>query len=291
MSAQVPPPFRSFALSAALIFAWSAAPSAHAQPYDQRGAFEGYGPTNLSTTPSTATNRGQASGSAGAVTAAPVLTPGYFEVVCPAGCYGGGFHWFSRRAFAGAGYYGYFRRYWGYGTYGPNYNTGPGTCQICSQGCVYVATQPGHHGLFKHKHGGGEGVPLACAAPNGEMNASAPAAPTTPAGPGGTGKPPEKLPPPKDNTAHLRLIVPENAEVLVEGNKTAATGKVRDFVSPPLTPGKNMTYAVLVRYKDADGKAIVEAHSVRVRANDRLDLDLVQPALGEPTRNATALRP
>jgi uncharacterized protein (TIGR03000 family) len=287
MLAQVSSLFRSSAVATALVFGLSAAASVHAQPLDQRGAFEGYGPTNLDRSGSSGTLPSQpGGGAASAGTTNPVLTPGYFEVVCPGGCYGGGFHWFSRRAFAGAGYYGFFRRYWGYGTYGPNYNAGPGTCQICPQGCVYVATQPGHK--FS-KHGGAEGVPLACAAPGGDMNPAV--LPSAPSGSGGTGRPAEKRTPPTDNTAHLRLQVPENAEVLVEGGKTSATGTVRDFVSPPLLPGKNMTYSILVRYTDAGGKKIEETHKVRVRPNDQLDLDFARPMNAEQPPTATALRP
>ena len=75
--------------------------------------------------------------------------------------------------------------------------------------------------------------------------------------------------------------MPENAEVLVEGRKTGTTGTARDFVSPSLTPGKNMLYSILVRYPDANGKPVEETHFVRVRANDRLDIDCTKPANGE----------
>jgi uncharacterized protein (TIGR03000 family) len=94
-------------------------------------------------------------------------------------------------------------------------------------------------------------------------------------------RPVEKLPPPTPNSAHLQILVPENAEVLVEGGKTATTGTVREFVSPPLTPGKNMIYAITVRYADAAGKPVEETHSIRVRANDQLRIDCSKPASAE----------
>jgi len=87
----------------------------------------------------------------------------------------------------------------------------------------------------------------------------------------------------------LRIRVPQNAEVLVEGRKTASTGTVREFVSPPLQLGKNMIYSILVRYSDG-GKKIEETHSIRVHANDRLDIDCTKPANVEPSR-ATVQRP
>ena len=113
--------------------------------------------------------------------------------------------------------------------------------------------------------------------------------PTLPASEPGRA-PAEKLPPPTPNTAHLQLLVPETAEVLVEGVKTRKTGTVRDFVSPPLIPGRNMTYTIAVRYTDADGKPVEETHSVRVRANDRLRIDCTRPTNTEQVR-AAALRP
>ena len=95
--------------------------------------------------PQQRTNTGQASSS-------PVLTPGYFEVVCPAMCYGAAFHVCGCRAYGGAGYYGPFRRLWGYGTYGPNFNMGPESPQYGLMGCQYMAVQAGH-GLVNHHCG------------------------------------------------------------------------------------------------------------------------------------------
>jgi uncharacterized protein (TIGR03000 family) len=227
----------------------------------------------------------------GTGTTTPVLTPGYFEVVCPAICYGGAFHVCGIRAFGGAGYYGPFRRYWGYSTYGPNVNIGPdNSIQFGLQsGVIYEATR-----LCKglRKHGGDPGAYAGFAPqqqtsggnalPAGGSGASAPDSMAPGATPRPAGEPTqrsvENLPPPTDNAAHLRLLVPENAEVLVEGRKTTTTGSVREFVSPPLQPGKNMIYSVLVRYTDDGGKPIEETHSIRVRANDRLSIDCTKPS-------------
>jgi uncharacterized protein (TIGR03000 family) len=209
--------------------------------------------------------------------------PGFFEVVCPGGCYGG-FHPLNRRAFAGGGYGGFFRRYWGYGFYGPNYNMGLFYRGCGSTGYVYVATQPGHC-LSKHGNQAVSAAPcdLGGIPPGGGMNPS-----TLPASEPGRA-PAEKLPPPTTNEAQLQLLVPEKAEVMVDGIKTRQTGTVRDFVSPPLTPGKNMTYTIAVRYTDADGKPVEETHSIRVRANDRLRIDCTKPSNTEQVR-ATALK-
>lgn len=207
-------------------------------------------------------------GRASAIGASPGRNvPVFFEVVCPGGCYGG-FHPFTCRAFAGGGYTGFFRRYWGYGFYGPNYKMEPIFSHCGSTGYVYVATRPGHC-LSKHGH---EAVAAAPCDLGGIPAGDGMNAPMLPASEPGKA-PAENLPPPTPNTAHLQLLVPEKAEVVVEGVTTRTTGTVREFVSPPLTPGRNMTYQIAVRYTDADGKPIEETHSVRVRANDQLRID------------------
>jgi uncharacterized protein (TIGR03000 family) len=235
----------------------------------------------------------------------PVLTPGYFEVVCPAICYGGSFHVCNIKAFAGPGYYGPFRRYWAYGTYGPSFNIGPdNSLQYGLIGGVMYQVQRACKGCYKH---GGDCACHCVLCPKGggslagiygpiSQVSSAQGASQQPTGnlpqptPNSTRQPTEKSPPPNNNAAYLRLLVPQNAEVLVEGSKTSTTGKVREFVSPPLDPGKNMIYSILVRYTDAGGKKIEETHSIRVHASDRLDIDCTKGSNGEQPR-ATALRP
>jgi uncharacterized protein (TIGR03000 family) len=81
-----------------------------------------------------------------------------------------------------------------------------------------------------------------------------------------------------DNAAHLQFIVPENAEIFVEGVKTNLTGTQREFVSPPLTPGKSYVYSVRVRSRNDNGQVVDETRSVRVRAGDRWRVDFTKPA-------------
>jgi uncharacterized protein (TIGR03000 family) len=258
---------------------------------------------------------GQQRTSTGRSVSTPVLTPGYFEVVCPAICYGGAFHVCGVKAFGGPGYYGPFRRYWAYSTYGPNFNIGPdNSLQYGLIGGVMYVAQRACQGCYKHggdcachcvlcPKGGGSlaGIygPIsqltflqgASQQPAGNASQPAPSAGGTSTPPAaGPGQPPaEKQPPPTSNNAHLRIRVPKDAEVLVEGRKTATTGTVREFVSPPLTPGKNMIYSIRVRYSDG-GKKIEETHSIRVHANAQLDIDCTKPANAQPER-ATVQRP
>src|SRR5579875_283416 len=274
--------------TAALVLSLSVAWSTRAQPPIPTGGAQGYREPGPITPEIYEAGGGQQRTSTGQSVIRPVLTPGYFEVVCPALCYGGAFHVCGVRAFGGPGYYGPFRRYWGYSTYGPNFNIGPdNSLQFGLQsGVMYVATRR-CKGLYKHgtdpgayagfvplisRAGGGAGVGSSGA---GGMTAGDTFAPPAE----GPSRPPaENLPPSADNTAYLRLVVPENAEVLVEGHKTTATGTVREFVSPPLEPGKNMIYSIVVRYTDAHGKPVEQTHAVRVRANDQLYLDCTPPS-------------
>lgn len=292
---------RAFFTSAAMILGLCAAQSIHAQPPIPTGGAQGYrepGPI----VPEMLAGAGgpQERTSTGRPTLTPVLTPGYFDVVCPAMCYGAAFHVCGNRGYGGAGYYGPLRRLWGYGTYGPNFNIGPdNSLQYGLVGGVIYQAQRRGHGLKHHgKHGcvacGGGGMGMmpgngGGALPGGAMQqpGAAPEAPPR--------RPVEKLPQPTPNAAHLQLLVPENAEVLVEGQKTTTTGTVREFDSPPLTPGKNMIYAITVRYPDVNGKPIEETHSIRVRANDQLRIDCTHPstaqAAGETPPRATVQRP
>ncbi|HEY7424470.1 MAG TPA: TIGR03000 domain-containing protein [Gemmataceae bacterium] len=82
--------------------------------------------------------------------------------------------------------------------------------------------------------------------------------------------------PAKDDAAHLLVIVPENAELWFNGAKTSRTGPQREFVSPPLTPGKSYTYEVKARWMQ-DGKPVEQTRNVHVQANSWQQVDLTRP--------------
>ncbi len=82
-----------------------------------------------------------------------------------------------------------------------------------------------------------------------------------------------------DNTARLRLIVPENAQLWFDGQKTQQTGTERSFSSPPLTPSTTYAYSVRIRYTREDGRVVDETRSIEVRANESWTVDFTQPAL------------
>jgi uncharacterized protein (TIGR03000 family) len=90
--------------------------------------------------------------------------------------------------------------------------------------------------------------------------------------------PPSQDRPPADDAAHLQLMVPENAEVLVDGVKTTQIGTAREFVSPVLAPGTRYVYKITVRYTDANGKQVEDTRDIRFQANDWFSVDFTRPA-------------
>jgi uncharacterized protein (TIGR03000 family) len=89
--------------------------------------------------------------------------------------------------------------------------------------------------------------------------------------------------PPPDDAAHLQLIVPENAEVIVDGMKTTQTGTTREFVTPQLPTGSRYSYQITVRYTDKNGKAVEDTRDIRFQANDWFAIDFTRPAPTMPT--------
>jgi uncharacterized protein (TIGR03000 family) len=55
---------------------------------------------------------------------------------------------------------------------------------------------------------------------------------------------PTKKPETDNKPATLRVLVPANAQVEIDGKATTQTGEVRRFVSPPLEPGKSYKYTI-----------------------------------------------
>ncbi len=82
------------------------------------------------------------------------------------------------------------------------------------------------------------------------------------------------------NTASIRVAVPANARVWVDGAATKQTGADRRFQSPSLAPGRNYSYRVTAQWRDADGRAVTRSRQVHVRANAdvRVDFNTTQTA-------------
>jgi uncharacterized protein (TIGR03000 family) len=249
--------FTATLATAALLPGWSAAQT-----------MQGYGAskdvpakTGTSATPAAQEYGGiQAYGDAPWAGAGIIPSPGGERVRCP--CRGGYCyrkpHWF------------FDRRTYGYPYYGPSH---PIAAQYFPTGCFpiigIVYSGCGYGGAGSCAHAPLAGGPQSAGSPGGTTPSGAPAnLPDVP--------PAKKTSLPK-NAARLQLVVPENAEVLIDDHKTTRTGAVRQFVSPPLDPEKSFTYQITIRYRDANGTTLDGKHSIRVRANDQLRMDFTSP--------------
>jgi uncharacterized protein (TIGR03000 family) len=65
-----------------------------------------------------------------------------------------------------------------------------------------------------------------------------------------------------DSTAHVTVRVPANAELWFDGSPTTLTGPIREFQSPPLTPGQ-YTYEIRARWTE-NGHDVTQAQKVTV---------------------------
>lgn len=87
------------------------------------------------------------------------------------------------------------------------------------------------------------------------------------------------------NQAHIRVVLPANAELWFDGQKTAATGIVRDFSTPPITPGQDYSYQVRARWTD-DGHQVERTRNIDFRAGQEVVVDLTSgfgTSAGNPT--------
>lgn len=103
---------------------------------------------------------------------------------------------------------------------------------------------------------------------------------------GGPRAPYAPLPPPTLLTALLKVQVPLEAEVWLEGQRMRSNGALRHYRSPPLDPNKGYVYEVRVRWM-FDGKPVEEARHVAIRAGaivlvDFTHLDPLVPRPSQP---------
>jgi uncharacterized protein (TIGR03000 family) len=84
-------------------------------------------------------------------------------------------------------------------------------------------------------------------------------------------------PSPDDQTAHVAVKVPANAEVWFGQGKTRQTGALRQFVSPALTPGEEYTYEIKARWMEGD-QEVVQTRQVDVAAGSWKTVDFTRPA-------------
>jgi uncharacterized protein (TIGR03000 family) len=75
----------------------------------------------------------------------------------------------------------------------------------------------------------------------------------------------------RNGSVLLNVSVPANAEIWFNGAKTVQSGSRRQFVSPPLTAGRDYFYDVKVKWTK-DGKEVVQNRQINVHAGDVLNV-------------------
>jgi len=73
-----------------------------------------------------------------------------------------------------------------------------------------------------------------------------------------------------DNTAQITVQVPDaNAKVWFEGQLTSQRGREREFMSPPLDPGRTYTYDIRAQWNQ-DGRMVDQTQHVQVTAGHQV---------------------
>ena len=78
-----------------------------------------------------------------------------------------------------------------------------------------------------------------------------------------------------DAAAIIRLRVPANAQVWLNGTATTLTGTLRPFIANSLEAGTDYSYEIRVRWTEA-GKPVEQTRKVTFRSGDRLTLNLMK---------------
>ncbi len=168
----------------------------------------------------------------------------------------GGYGGYHHHGFYGGGLYlGWYPGYYGYGLgyYGGGYYPGAYQSFYYPDADAYPeAPYPLTPSLAA------PGLPFASLG-----NAAAPPAPGAPGGPG--------------TAVNFSVQAPANAEIWIEGQKTSQTGDVRQFQSPPLSPGMDYQYQIRARWTDG-GTVVDQTRTMRVRAGDQFTVSFGKPA-------------
>jgi uncharacterized protein (TIGR03000 family) len=101
--------------------------------------------------------------------------------------------------------------------------------------------------------------------------------------------PPPK-PPTDPNSATLTVRVPADAEIWFDEMKMTLTGMVREYVTPPLTPGQEYSYMVRARWT-AEGRVFDQTHKISFRPGQSILVDFLTPppSPGQPPAGPTEI--
>ncbi len=90
----------------------------------------------------------------------------------------------------------------------------------------------------------------------------------------------------EEKPAYLNVILPKDAQLLVDGTKTKKTGEERHFVSPPLPLGKPYKYELKATWTE-NGKQVVRERKARVEAGKTTIVDLLEEESKQPDKTST----
>jgi uncharacterized protein (TIGR03000 family) len=82
---------------------------------------------------------------------------------------------------------------------------------------------------------------------------------------------------PANSTAQVVVRLLTDARLYFEGVPMELTGPERNFVSPPLVPGRNYLYEVRAVWSDDQGHEVVQDRKVPVHAGGRVTVDFRTP--------------
>jgi uncharacterized protein (TIGR03000 family) len=88
-------------------------------------------------------------------------------------------------------------------------------------------------------------------------------------------------------TARIRIRLPADAELWIDGSRKATAGTVREFETPELDPERVYTYAVRARWLE-DGITVEKSIKVKAFAGNRVTVNFVRPAAPPPRTVAAA---
>jgi uncharacterized protein (TIGR03000 family) len=88
-----------------------------------------------------------------------------------------------------------------------------------------------------------------------------------------------------DNSAHVSVRLPADAEIWFNGTKMTQTGPEREFYSPELKPGRSYSYDVRVRWKKY-GHEVTQTLKIGVSAGAWVPVDFPLPTATETRAKA-----
>jgi uncharacterized protein (TIGR03000 family) len=86
-----------------------------------------------------------------------------------------------------------------------------------------------------------------------------------------------------DTSTHVTIKVPADAQIWFDGTQTNSTGPVREFHTPPLTPGQQYSYDVRAQWRE-NGREVTQVRYVQFAAGQHVHVEFqVAPTTPENT--------